>query len=175
MGITQLTGAARQLVQSIVIGLCAVVGSLVLISVVPALFGWRSVNVLSGSMAPRIHPGDVIAVAHIVPAELHPGQVVLVRERADGDRMVMHRFVRFTPTGDLITKGDANREVDSSPVPPQDLLGLPRLRVPWIGLPAIWWRAHQTLPLALLASGAGIAGAITLGADGVTARHRRAI
>jgi signal peptidase len=172
MGITQLTGVARQLVQTIVIGLCAVVGGLVLISVLPALFGWRSVNVLSGSMEPRIHPGDIIAVAHIVPAELHPGQVILVRERADDDRMVIHRFVRFTPTGDLITKGDANRDVDSSPVPPQDLLGLPRLRVPWIGLPEIWWSAHQTAPLVLLASGAGIAGAITLGGEGLTPTRR---
>lgn len=159
----------------LVSGVCA----LLLASIVPAAFGWRSTVVLSGSMEPRIAPGDVVASSPVVLGELVPGEVVLVRDPARVGHLLMHRFVRLDAEGRLVTQGDANLVPDPTPVPTANVLGLPRVRIPWVGLPALWLTTGQqgrTLSaglallgaLLLLRSGVGSAPARLRPADPVT-------
>jgi signal peptidase I len=51
---------------------------------------------------------------------------------------VLHRVVRRQDDGSLVTRGDANVADDSSPVSPDAVVAVPRLRVPYVGLPALW-------------------------------------
>ncbi len=124
--------------------------ALLAISMLPVALGWRSTVVLSGSMMPRIAPGDVVASAPYDVRLLQPGQIILVKSPGEPGHLLMHRFVGRDGSGRLITRGDANREADTSPVATDAFVGLPRLRVPWVGLPTLWLREHRTTPIGLL-------------------------
>ncbi|MBB4744471.1 signal peptidase [Actinoplanes octamycinicus] len=119
----------------ILLGTCVVA---VLWSILPIAFGWTSAVVISGSMLPRIRPGDVAIAGPVRAGDLKPGMPVLVDNPARPGRLLLHRVVRRNPDGTLVTKGDANAAEDSTPVPPGAVRGLPRLLIRWIGLPVYW-------------------------------------
>jgi signal peptidase len=136
-------------------------------SVLPRVAGWSPSVVMTGSMEPRLNPGDVVLSAPATAHDVHPGQVVLVRNPAVPSRMLMHRFVHWNDAGDLVTKGDANPHEDSTPVPPGNVRGLPRLRLPYIGLGVVWlhnrdWRHLGFAALAVLAALGLLSGGPTL-------------
>jgi signal peptidase len=121
-------------------------------SVLPRAAGWSPSVVMTGSMEPRLHPGDVVLSAPATAQMVKPGQIILVTNPAQPAHLLVHRFVRWSSTGQIITKGDANPTEDSTPVPPADVHGLPRLRLPYVGLGVVWLRNHdwRHLGLALL-------------------------
>ncbi|MCO8269504.1 signal peptidase I [Actinoplanes sp. TRM 88003] len=119
---------------------------LLAVSVAPVLVGWKSTVVVSGSMMPKIHPGDVVSAAP-PPDKIAPGTVVLVNDPARPDELLMHRVLRLDDAGRMITKGDANQTADTTPVPMANLVGVPRMRIPWIGLPYLWIRQGHYLPV----------------------------
>jgi signal peptidase len=110
----------------------------------PRLFGGMPMVVLSGSMEPRLVPGDVVIADHTDPHALRSGTVIVFREPGDG-RLVVHRLVRIASSGELVTKGDANPSEDSTPVPLDRVVGVARLRVPAIGLVSYWWMTGDRL------------------------------
>lgn len=107
---------------------------------------------MTGSMEPAIQTGDLVISRAIDPAELRPGQVVLVHDPDHHGRLRLHRL-HAVDGPELITKGDANPEVDSSPVGPADVLGIGALRVPWIGIPIRDARDGNALALATTLTG----------------------
>lgn len=129
----------------------AVLCGLVVWTLLPCLLGWSPHVVLTGSMAPRIQPGDVVLTQPVPAAAIQPGQVVLFEDPLRPGRTVVHRTVRRNADGNLITRGDANATEDSTPVAPSAVRGLPRLRVPYIGRPMLW--ARQQNRVAVAASG----------------------
>jgi signal peptidase len=117
---------------------------------VPLAAGWHADVILSGSMYPHIAPGDLVIVARGGPAP-RPGQVVEFTDPANPRRQLVHRIVARNADGTLTTRGDANRGPDTTPVPAADVHGLARLRIPWLGLPVYWLRAHvRPSPTSLL-------------------------
>ena len=133
-------------------------------SVLPQAAGWSPSVVMTGSMEPRLHPGDVVLSAPASARTVKPGQIILVTNPAQPSHLLVHRFMHFTSSGDLITKGDANAHEDSTPVPPANVHGLPRLRLPYVGLGIVWLHNHayRQLALALLAI-LGVFGLLTSG------------
>jgi signal peptidase I len=129
------------------------IGSLVTLGLLPAVLGWHPSVVMSGSMEPRLHVGD-LAVSRPVPSDqLALGQVLLVHDPDHPGRLRLHRLHAFEPDGTLQLRGDANPEPDSSHVRRSAVLGVGVLRVPWVGLPSVWAQEHRPLPLAALAVG----------------------
>ena len=122
---------------------------LALWSVLPRAAGWQPSVVMTGSMEPRLNPGDVVLSAPASALTVHPGEIILVTNPAMPSHELMHRFLHYTPSGDLITKGDANAHEDSTPVPPRNVHGLPRLRLPYLGLGVLWLRDHEWSKLAV--------------------------
>ena len=118
--------------------LLTTVSAFLLWSLVPAMGDWTTHVVVSGSMMPRVAVGDVVVSQPVAAETLTVGQVVMVENPARPGTMLMHRFMERTPDGSLITRGDANMSADSTPVPPDHVRGLPRLRIPYVGLPIIW-------------------------------------
>jgi signal peptidase I len=114
----------------------------------PTVVGWSSHVVMSGSMTPQIDTGDVVVTEPVGAAAARPGLVVLVVDPADPGRSLLHRVVEQRPDGSLITRGDANRVPDSTPVPPQNVRGIARLRIPYVGLPIAWLRQGRYLQVA---------------------------
>jgi len=116
----------------------AMVASLVLWSILPALLGMTPRVILSGSMEPRIHSGDVIVTRDVPAATLTKGQVITVKDPDHPDKTRTHRLLRVEADGTLVTKGDANQDADSSHIARADVLGVGVIRVPYVGLPAYW-------------------------------------
>ncbi len=127
----------------------AVVGGLVLWSVLPAALGWDSHVVVSGSMQPRIMTGDIVLTERIEPTAIKPGYVVAFPDPANPGRQILHRVESIDEDGKLVTRGDANQSADSTHVDPSTVQGFGRLRVPYVGLP-VFWQAHgETVRLAI--------------------------
>ncbi|MDT0116989.1 S24/S26 family peptidase [Microbacterium sp. PRF11] len=114
----------------------------------PLILGWMPTTVMTASMSPAIEVGDVV-VARPVPREaLVAGRVVLATDPDWPDRLRLHRIAALDDRGDLVTKGDANPSADSSPLHPDAVHGVGVLRVPFVGLPIVWVRSGDVVPLA---------------------------
>jgi signal peptidase len=163
-------------------GLLLVLGMLLVWSVAPAAAGMRGDVVMSGSMAPAVRAGDVLLTRHRPAADIRDGELALVENPARPGTTLVHRVIGRTPQGALLTKGDANATADTSPVPASMVIGVPRLRVPYIALPAVWWAMRDVTALTLaaaalavltlVAAGRGTAPAGNRPGTGAPGRHR---
>jgi signal peptidase len=103
---------------------------------VPGLVGANaSFVVLSGSMEPAISAGDVVVVATSDPSTIVAGDVITFSRGSSGVA-VTHRVVDVDTSGAeplFYTKGDANDNVDVSPVPASAVVGTVVLVIPFIG------------------------------------------
>jgi signal peptidase len=131
-----------------IVSLAAAAG-LLLWTLIPLVFGWSSSVVVSGSMRPAIGPGDVVVTAPVRPEQIRVGHVVRFQDPGNPDRHLLHRIVRVAEDGRLVTKGDANHTPDSNEVPFDAVDGIGRLRVPYVGLPVLWWMNRQFLRVAV--------------------------
>src|ERR1700712_4555827 len=163
-------GWRRILRVSVARAVLALVVSLLLWSLLPLLAGMSPRVILSGSMEPRIHVGDVVVTRAVPAATLTKGQVITVEDPDHPGRTRTHRLLRRAADGSIVTKGDANPQVDSSHVAPADVLGLAVIRVPYVGRPAYWMAEHNWLAL----GGAGIVLSwLGVSAFAATRRERR--
>jgi signal peptidase I len=136
---------------------------LVLLALAPRLVGFQGHVVVSGSMEPRLSPGDVVLTRPVLPQDLQPGQVLLFPDPEGADRLVLHRLVAFDARGDLVTRGDANQSDDTTHVPASSVIGQAQLRVPYVGLPAYWRFVGQWGSLAALAALLAVATVLVTG------------
>ena len=121
-----------------------------LLATAPVAFGQISTTVMSDSMEPGLHAGDVVVLRPVTSNRVRIGQVVLVDDPDYPGRLRLHRLFDVRH-GSLVLKGDANATPDSSSVSASKLHGVGWLRVPWIGLPVLWMRDRTYLPLGLAA------------------------
>lgn len=118
--------------------------SLALIAMLPGLLGWHGTVVQSGSMEPHISAGDVVLAAGFGATQQVPvGGVVEFTSPAEAEpggveRTRLHRIVAENPDGTFVTAGDANVEVDSTPLERGQITGQARILVPAIGFPGLW-------------------------------------
>ena len=125
----------------------ATLAGLLVWSVLPAAIGWTPRVILSGSMEPRVHVGDVVVTREVPQQTLAKGQVVTVVDPDHAGRTRTHRLVSRDADGLLVLQGDANRQPDSTRVPTDKVLGVGVLRIPLVGRPAAWLRDGAWLPL----------------------------
>jgi signal peptidase len=133
--------------------------------------------IMSGSMTPRLHPGDVVVTLPVGPDRLRRGMVISFPDPTDARRNIMHRIVARESDGTLRTRGDANQSADSTPVPVDSVVGMGVLRIPFIGLPAYWERTSRYVPLGVATMLLFLSAVIVTGGTGApaehVARHRR--
>lgn len=119
-------------------GILATLLGLLFWAVAPMLLGWHSTTVMTGSMEPSLHVGDVVVSKTVTPHQLRTGQVLLFADPDHVGTLRMHRFDTLNDDGTLTTKGDANPAADSTPITRSAVLGVGYLRVPLIGTPVRW-------------------------------------
>ncbi|MGY1641384.1 signal peptidase I [Geodermatophilus sp. SYSU D00703] len=116
----------------------------------PHVLGYRTMTMLTGSMAPAIDPGDVVVTTPLDVADVREGMVITYHIPIDDHRVVTHRVTDVThaPDGTVTvhTQGDANDSPDpwtavllgdtayqvQAVIPELGHL-LTALRTPWIG------------------------------------------
>jgi len=86
------------------------------LAVGPHVLGYRTLTMLTGSMAPGINPGDVTVETPLPAADITVGEIVSYHIPVDDHHLVTHRVVsvQHGPGGQVTirTKGDANNAVD---------------------------------------------------------------
>jgi signal peptidase len=96
------------------VGLAAL--AFLVLAVGPHLLGYRTMTMLTASMAPEIDPGDVTVVTPIAVSEVTEGMVITYHKPVDDRSLVTHRVVSVETGPDgavqVRTKGDANDGVD---------------------------------------------------------------
>ena len=117
-------------------GLIMVILLLAAFSLLPSLIGWQRNLVISGSMRPGTDVGDVVLNVPRGDEEYGAGMVIVFFDSV-GVRTV-HRVVGREPDGRYITKGDANAEIDTDRMLPEQVVGHAAVLVPWLGLPFAW-------------------------------------
>ncbi len=128
----------------------------------PAVLGWQPTTVMTASMAPAIAVGDVVVAAPADRSSPVVGRVLLAVDPDRPDRLRLHRLESVRPNGLLVTRGDANAAADSTPLQPDAVRGVGVLRVPWVGLPAVWVRTGEVVPLAVTLAGLVLSLAVAL-------------
>jgi signal peptidase len=87
-----------------------------LLAVGPHVLGYRTMTMLTGSMAPEINPGDVTIVTPVAISEVTEGMVITYHRPIEDHSLVTHRVisVETAPDGSVSvqTKGDANAAAD---------------------------------------------------------------
>ena len=86
---------------------------------IPAVFDYKVLSVLSGSMEPAIRTGDVIIVEPLRPEhEIREGDVITFRAADAPDMLITHRVIGIVSVNGepaaYVTKGDANEAPDLS-------------------------------------------------------------
>ena len=152
---------ARIAVATVARGLVAVLLGLAFWAVAPLVLGWQPTTVMTGSMEPRIQVGDVVVARPVAETSLQPGQVLLFDDPDQAGHLRLHRFAEPGVDGLVVTKGDANPELDSTPVERSAVHGVAMVRVPAVGLPVVWAREGQWSRLALVAAAFAVVLALT--------------
>lgn len=115
----------------------AVVYLFVATAVPQAVGADHSYVVLSDSMSPAIDAGAVVFVGEVAPAAIEEGDVITFEQSgSSGEYRVTHRVVEVVETDGerrFRTKGDANDDPDPSLVTPDQVVGVVRFHVPYIG------------------------------------------
>lgn len=122
-----------------VLGLALIVAAvLVTVAVaVPQTTGAdRSYVVLSGSMSPTIHAGDVVFVTGTPPDAVDEGDILAFDRVPGDDKRTVHRVVEVVERdGERFfrTKGDANENPDPQLVPADAVIGTVPFWIPYVG------------------------------------------
>lgn len=144
-----------------------IVGTFLLILVVavcipltiPRFLGYQIYTVISGSMEPEIPVGSLVYIRAMEPENAQEGDVVAFYGARDSASIITHRVVENRVfMGELITKGDANREEDMNPVPYENFIGRVEHSFPGAGTFAELFTSH----MGKITAGGLIAAAILL-------------
>lgn len=125
---------AGRLLKAIGVVLMVFVITACLSLVIPKFAGYDAYVVVSGSMEPSIPVGSIVYSKPTDPATLSTGEVIVFMSPAHGDTPITHRVVNNdTYTGTIVTKGDANENMDANPVPYDNVVGKVVRFVPRVG------------------------------------------
>ena len=87
-----------------------------LLAVGPHVLGYRTMTMLTGSMAPEINPGDVTIVTPLAVSEVTEGMVITYHRPIEDHSLVTHRVISVEQAANgtvtIQTKGDANEAAD---------------------------------------------------------------
>ena len=122
--------------------ICSLAGILLMAAVilvflpltVPRLFGYQIYGILTDSMEPNYPAGCVVYVKETDSAGIRVGDVITFQMGTDTDLVMTHRVAEIdVEKQQFITKGDANRAVDVTPVAFDRLIGEVVFQIPMLG------------------------------------------
>lgn len=115
---------------------------IVVIMLVSGLFKYYALCLVSNSMFPELKRGDVIIVSKKEAEEIRDIEVGEVLVYNMHDRVVVHRIVDKVDNKENFyfkTKGDANDDVDTWAIYENNVIGVAKYKIPYIGYPSVWF------------------------------------
>lgn len=113
---------------------------LLIVVLTSGLFTYQALTIGSGSMSPAIEKGDVIVLKSMKNEEarkIKKGDVLVYNH---DNKIIVHRVIKKSNNGETIsfkTKGDYNNAKDSWTVKQEDVIGIVKFRIRWIGMPTV--------------------------------------
>lgn len=115
-----------------------------LVYLVSGYFKYYALAIASGSMHPVFNRGSVVIVERTNDKydnydKLTEGEIIAYKCE---NSIVVHRLIRIIETKDEIfyyTKGDANKDEDNYPIKKENIIGIVRIKLPYIGYPTVWF------------------------------------
>lgn len=113
---------------------------LTIVVLTSGLFTYQALTIGSGSMSPAIEKGDVIVLKSMKNEEarkIKKGDVLVYNH---DNKIIVHRVIKKSNNGETIsfkTKGDYNNAKDSWTVKQEDVIGIVKFRIRWVGMPTV--------------------------------------
>lgn len=113
---------------------------LTIVLLTSGLFTYQALTIGSGSMSPAIEKGDVIVLKSMKNEEarkIKKGDVLVYNH---DNKIIVHRVIKKSNNGETIsfkTKGDYNNAKDSWTVKQEDVIGIVKFRIRWVGMPTV--------------------------------------
>lgn len=130
-------GLLRGVARGALMTVAALIGLIIVAAIVlPRFIGAVPLTVLTGSMEPMLHPGDLIVSQQIDPDKVRVGDIITYQPQAGDPALITHRVkaIAFGMNGidHFTTRGDANG-VDDAPVKPGQVMGKYVYDIPYLG------------------------------------------
>ncbi|MCX4249382.1 MAG: signal peptidase I [Bacilli bacterium] len=112
-----------------------------IVILVSGVFKYKIIAIGTGSMEPRISAGDALIYEKYDGSEKPIKNQVIVFNH--NGKYITHRVNEIVNDGDntfYITKGDANLSADDFKVYENDIVGIGKLNIKYIGYPTIWFQ-----------------------------------
>lgn len=110
----------------------------ILIILVSGIWKYQMIAIASNSMTPTFEKGDAVIFEKVGKEDIEEGDIIVFRK---GNILVSHRVVNTKEISFktyYITKGDANKSLDANPVSQDEVLGVVKRVVKYIGYPTVW-------------------------------------
>ena len=138
------------LIPCLIINVTMIVKSYTSKDEVPSFLGVTPLIVLSGSMEPKIHEGELIFSTDISPEDVREGMVISFFDPlSTTGTIVTHKVVEIIDHGDGTvswrTRGINNNANDSALVPEKNLVGRYRFGIPLAGYVAMFMQSTAGL------------------------------
>ena len=106
--------------------------AILIVSFKIGIFKYESIAIISNSMSPTFTRGDL--VIYEKEASITNQDIIIYQS---DDKIIVHRIINQN-NNYYITKGDANNSPDSSKVSKEDIKGVYKFHLKYLGFPAIW-------------------------------------
>lgn len=129
---------------AIIILIIPIILTIIIIYFVSGYFRYYALAIASGSMHPVFDRGSVVIIEQVNDKydnynKLIEGEIIAFKAEKN---IVVHRLIRIVNIGDEVyyyTKGDANEEEDDYLIKKENIIGIVRFKIPYIGYPTVWF------------------------------------
>ena len=105
------------------------------------IFKYAPIAMLSNSMTPVYYKGDVLVYRKVTKEELKNIKKYNIIIYSKEGQYIAHRVMNIYQKNEkyyFITKGDANLQDDLDPVEEEQVIGLYKFHIKYIGYPSVW-------------------------------------
>lgn len=113
---------------------------LVIVILTSGLFTYQALTIGSGSMYPKIEKGDIIVLRRVKKVELHKIKKGDILVHNHDNKIIVHRVIKIIKNDDkinFVTKGDNNNAKDSWIIKEDEVIGIVKFRIRWLGMPTV--------------------------------------
>ena len=129
---------------TIIISIIPIILVIIIVYFISGYFKYYALAIASGSMKPVFDRGSVVIIEQVNNKynnyeKLIEGEIIAYRtEKA----IIVHRLIRIVNTDEdkfYYTKGDANKDEDDYLIKKENIIGIVRFNIPYIGYPTVWF------------------------------------
>ena len=88
-------------------------------------------------MKPKISMGDTVIVKKVKAYDVKKGDILIFKH---DNKIIIHRVIKILNIEDklyFVTKGDSNKKADSYVTHEDDVIGISKFKIKYIGIPTV--------------------------------------